>query len=344
MNRLLFLSALVLMGCPGGDEKDSGDTAGDLDTSADGCEIEVEETVPAPDAVDAYYRGTIEFRLDDPDPTAEIETDIPGVQSTNEAGDVIYWTPSEPLAPSTSYSATLHYCGGDAEINFTTSALGTELTDAQTLVGRTYVLDLQNARIVEPDGIGSVLTSYLTQDILVGVETVSDTKIQMVGAIGAEDASPPRQEFCDPTIPFPEADFDESPFFVIGPEDTTLSVAGYSITIGELEISGTFAADASYFGGGTLSGTIDTRPLDGLVSDTGEPGAVCALATNFGAECEPCPNDGEAYCLTLVADQIVAEEISGTTLQQVEGNNCTGCETWTQDTVPAPEEQVCPAE
>lgn len=344
MNRLLFLSALVLMGCPGGDDKDT-DTAGDLDSgSTADCEIEVEETVPATGAVDAYYRGTIEFRLDDPDPTAEIETDIPGVQSTNEAGDVVYWTPSEPLAPNTAYTATLHYCGGDAEISFTTSALGSEISDPQSLVGKTYVLDLQGARIVQPDGIGSVLTSYLTQDILVGVDAVTDTKIQMIGAIGAEDASPPRQDFCDPTIPFPEADFDESPFFVIGPEDTTLSVAGYAITIGQLEISGTFAADGSYFGGGTLSGTIDTRPLDGLVSDTGEPGAVCALATNFGAECEPCPADGEAYCLNLVADQIVAEEVSATTLQVVAGNDCTGCETWTQDTVPAPEEQVCPAE
>lgn len=339
MTRAIFLFPLLLTACPA--DKDSADTAGGTGNPDGTCEIEVDETIPADGAVDAYYRGWIEFHLDDPDPTATIETDIPGTQDTNEDGDVIYWIPSEPLAPSTAYTATLHYCGGDPEISFTTSSLGTAVAP-EDLLERTYALDLQGARIVEPDGIGSVLTSQLTQQILVGVQTADATSIQMIGAIGAEGSDPPVQGYCDPTIPFPAADFDGNPFFSIGPEDTTLSVAGYDIEIGQLEITGTFAPDGSYFGGGTLSGTIDTRPLAPLLDESGDPNAICELAINFGAECQACPSDNEPYCLTLVADQIDAEEVAGLTLKEVAGNECTDCASWTQDTVPPVEEQVCP--
>ncbi|MDP6931656.1 MAG: hypothetical protein QGG40_02010, partial [Myxococcota bacterium] len=92
-------------------------------------------------------------------------------------------------------------------------------------------------------------------------------------------------------------------------QDTDFSVAGYDITIGDLEVSGTFSAEGDYFGGGTLGGTIDTRPLVPLIDENGEDDYICTLATGFGAECTACPEDGEPYCLTVVADQIVAEKV-----------------------------------
>ena len=338
MIRSLALLPLLALAACGGDKSDDT-AAGDSGTS-ESCTITV-TTTPSSDAVNAYYRGNIEFRLSAADTTATIETDIPGSQSLSADGKTVIWTPSAPLSPSTAYSATLHYCGGDAVLNFTTSELGSDVASGTDLVGKAFALDLLQARIVQPAGIGAVLSQFLTQDILVGVEAVSGNEIQMIGAIGADGASTPTQNYCDPTIPFPAADFSQAPFFSIGPADTTLSVAGFDITIGQLNITGTIAPDASYFGGGTLSGTIDTRPLAPLLDDSGNPGAICDLAVSFGVTCEPC-GDGEPYCLNLVADQIVATGVTTGPIVEVAGADCTACDTWTASNTPDVADQVCP--
>lgn len=331
MQRSLFLLPLLLTACP------ATDKPVDTDDVAPPCEVEIETTVPSSDAVDAYYRGNIEFHLSDPDPSATITTDIPGTLLISEDSETISWVPTAPLAPSTDYTVTLDYCFGSAPLSFRTSDLGTTMVTPADLPGHTYSINLgPPTRFVEPAGIGTVLASQLTQDILVGVQGFdTDGKILMIGAIGKEGVEPAAQEYCDPSIPFPAADFDASPYFQIGPETTTLSVAGYSVEIQNLEITGTFAADGSYFGGGTLSGTIDTRPLAPLLDDSGNEGAICDLAINFGAECQPC-SDGLNFCLTLVADQITAEGVDGLSLVEVSGNNCTGCESG-----PPAEDAVC---
>lgn len=332
MSRSLIVLSLLITACTG-DEDKTDDTG---DSGSDSCGITIKSTLPAANAVDANYRGAIEFNLSDADPTATVSSSIAGTTTLVDDGETVIYTPNAPLAPSTAYTVTLDYCGGTADLSFTTSSDGTPLADVQVLVGRTYALDLAGARILEPAGVGSVLTSYLTQDILVGITAVSSTEINMIGAIGAEGANPPEQDYCDPSIPFPVADFDEQPYFQIGPQTTTLAVAGFALEIVNLEITGTFAADASYFAGGTLAGVIDTRPLAPLLGEDGDEGAICDLAVSFGAVCSACPSDGEPYCLTLVADQIVAEEVAGETLVVVAGSDCTGCESG-----PPAEDAVC---
>jgi hypothetical protein len=318
---LLFLVLpLAFTACVG---EDAGKDTSETDHLS--CEVTIDETVPLQGAMDADYRAAIEFHLSDADSSATVSTSIAGTTTLADDDQTVIFTPSAPLTPSTAYTVTLDYCGGSAELAFTTSAVGTEVPDTSALVGLTYALDLADARIVEPAGIGSVLTSYLTQDILVGVDSVEGTQIQMIGAVGVEDADPPTQNYCDPSIDFPVADFSENPFFQIGPRTTTLSVAGYNIEIGDLEITGSFSADGTYISGATLSGTIDTRPLAPLLDDSGDPNAICSLAVNFGATCEACPSDGEPYCLTLVADQITAEGIDGS-LVTVSDSDCEGCE------------------
>jgi len=320
---LSVLSLIALAGCTGGkDDTGGGDTPA-------GCDVSVASTIPVANSVDAYYRANIEFELSDPDTTAMITTDIPGHQELGVDGVTVIWVPDAPLAPATPYTATLDYCGGSVPLSFTTSELGTEIAETGSLVGRTYVLALADARIIEPAGIGSVLSGYLTTDILLGVSDVNGTELNIIGALGATDADgnniePSEQDYCDPTIPFPPATLD-NPFFSVGPENATISVAGMEVLIGNLEITGTFAPDGTYFDGGTLRGTIDTSLLSGLIDDSGDPNAICALAVNFGATCEACPDDGDPYCLTLVADQIFAEEVDGLSLVEVGGNNCMGC-------------------
>lgn len=323
---LSVLSLIALVGCSGGsDDTASNDNGG----NGGSCDVSVKSTVPVANSVDAYYRANVEFELSDPDSTAMITTDIPGHQELGVDGVTVKWVLDAPLSPSTSYSATLDYCGGSVSLDFTTSALGTAISEPGSLVGNSYVLALSEARITEPAGIGSVLSGYLNTDILLGISGVTDTQLDIIGALGKTDANgnpvePSAQDYCDPTIAFPPADF-TNPYFQVGPQTTTISVAGYDVAIGDLQITGTIAEDGTYFDGGTLSGTIDTRPLAPLVDDSGDPNAICALAVNFGAECQPCPADGEPYCLTLVADQILAEQVDGLTLIPVGGNNCMDC-------------------
>jgi hypothetical protein len=161
-----------------------------------------------------------------------------------------------------------------------------------------------------------------------GVVSDEGTELQMIGAVAVKGAS--SQDYCDPTIDFPAADFSERPFFSIGPQDTVFSIAGYEIPIQALNITGTFAPDGSYIGGATLSGTIDTRPLAPLIDDSGDEGAICTLAKNFGAACEPCPSDGKSFCLTMVIDQIFADSVDGV-LVPVAGNDCPECESGAPD-------------
>ncbi len=315
MTRSLFALALLLPACDGGDKDDSA-----VDSA---CDVTV-TTFPATGSFDAYYRGDIEFRLTGLDSTATIETDIVGVQSLSSDGLTVYWTPTEALLPSTSYSATLHYCGGDATISFTTSALGTAMADESVLQGKTYLLDLENARVTEPPGIGALIAGELGGvSIYVGVTDLAEDQITVIGALGREDVEN-TQEYCDPSIDFPVADFSESPHFEIGGEGkTSITVADVTVEIQNLRIAGDFSADASYFGGGVLEGTIDTRPLDSLLDDSGEPGAICETATSLGVTCVPC-TDNEPYCLSLKVDSITATE-APLELMEIKGTDCAGC-------------------
>lgn len=331
MTRYLFLPVLALVGC---------DAATDsADTGEEECGVTV-TTFPTLGSVDAYYRGAIEFKLSKADTTAEIETSIPGTQSTSADGLTVYWTPSAPLEPSTPYSATLHYCGGDIVLEFTTSSLGTSIADDSLLEGRTFNLALADARIVEPPGIGTLLSSELDGvTIYVGVtELTDDSKLKMLGALGREGAATPTQEYCDPSIDFPVADFANSPHFVIGGEGSTdISVAGVTVTIDNLEIAGDFASDLSFFGGGTLKGTIDTRPLD-IEFGEGEEGFICNTASALGVVCQPCSSDQQPFCLSLVADSLTAEYVAGLELVEILGNDCEGCDVG----VPADSSETCP--
>lgn len=318
-----MLSALTLVGC-GKDKETTNDTG---DTVEPTCTVEISETVPAQDE-SFYYRGTIEVYFTEADDTATVTlTDASGAEvagSTTWSDDatVLYFAPSSPLAASSNYTLAIDYCGGAPSVSFSTSELGAEASTAD-LNGKAYTIDLASARFIEPAGIGSLIGDLLEQNILVGVVDASDTSLSMIGAISV--AGTTEQDTCTPSIDFPEADFSGNPFFSVGPEDTTIAVAGYSATIRGLEISGAFAPDLSYFGGGKLAGTIDSRDLltiPDLLELTGCDGTVdsclCDFISGTGlATCSAC-SDGTDLCLTLLADQIVAEEISGSLVVRTE--------------------------
>jgi hypothetical protein len=172
---------------------------------------------------------------------------------------------------------------------------------------------------VEPEDVGSILLTYLDDvegRLLFSVQEADANSITMRGAFAAEDGS---QDPCSPTIGLPSADFSENPYFQVGPGKTELAVEGISLVIEDLLVSGDFAEDGTWFGGGRLAGVIDTRPLQGLVGDTADTAqdGVCALVSGFGVECVDCPSDGEPFCLVLDVHGLVGERVGDEGLIEV---------------------------
>ena len=317
-NLLLVAPAAVLAAC-GGKSTDTGDTA------PQGCGVTIYESVPATDAADHYYRAAVEFHLTGADDTAVASlTDasgaaVAGTSSVSEDSTVVYFTPDSELTPSSSYAAGLTYCSGDASVAFSTSSLGGTLE--ADILGNTHALDLSAARFVKPEGVGVLLQQYVTQEILAGVTSVSET-ISMLGAIASDGSDPITQDYCTETFDFPTADFSEAPFFVLGPATTPLNIAGFSVNIGDMLVSGTFAADGSYFGGGILSGEIDGREVSEAFDEIEDAEALCALAASVGASCEACTVDGEILCLSIKVDQITAVSVDDLTLEAIAASDC----------------------
>jgi len=329
MKRFAWITAgLVLVACNG--DKNGSDTGGVDGTdsgSGESCDVSVDSTFPSDGAPDHYYQAAVEFELSDDDDSASLTlTDAAGAEvpgTTSVVGDTIYFAATDGFQPSSTYTATATLCDGELNpaISFTTSDLGTardcDLTD------KAFVVDLNNARFVEPEGVADLLLSQLENNIILGVSSYSDADyIDIVGAISVDGGTD--QDFCTESIDFSGVDFAQDPTFSAGPADTTFSVAGYDIVINSLEISGTFSSDCTYFGGGVLAGELDARLLAPLLLellDTDDPDYICELLVGFGVTCQACSSDGAEYCVNLLADSLSAID-SGTPVECVAEGDC----------------------
>lgn len=319
MSRISWIStiaavgALSLVACSG-DKGDTGGGAEDGGGSGDDgeCSITFTHNNPGDGETEWYYKAALEVELSEADDTTDITvTDaggaaVDGSVSFSENGLTAYFTPSADLAPSTSYTVDVSVCsgGGSGSIGFSTSDLGTPL--ACDLTGDTFRVNLAEARFLKPAGVAALLLDALEDDILVGVQSMGESELDMLGALS--DGLGGGQNLCYPSIPFPPASFDD-PAFEVGPADTTLNVSGIELEISNLSISGAFASDCSYFGGGQLAGELDARVLGPLVGDllgVTDPDEICGLLVTFGVTCDTCSSDGEPYCADILVDQIVA--------------------------------------
>jgi hypothetical protein len=339
MTRYFALFAVLgVVACDGGDPDDSTETFTSIEDCVDSGKTEEEcedlvvddgdtcdnaiifPTHPEENATDAYYRTTVEitFKAADTDATLGLTNagaDVAG--TTAWSGDTLIFTPAAALDPATKYTANVSYeCADDVEISFTTSEVGGE---AACAADQTFMLDIASGRFVEPAGVGPLLQQQLTVDILIGITDIDETAgtIEMMGAISEDGVSTVQQDPCTETIEFPTAaDFSNNPFFSVGPDTTDLSVAGYDITVQDLQITGAFSPDCSYISGATLAGSVDTRPLVPLLDEEGDDDTICLLVETFGVTCVECaaPADAGPYCLSLVVDSITAIEEDGLVL------------------------------
>ena len=317
-----MLSMLLTVGffaCGDDDKTDTGtvgEASAEPSTEDQGCGVKIDETFPADGASDFYYRGTLAFELSDDDDSASLAlegadgTAVDGTSSVD--GDMVYFTPSAPLQPSTSYVANLTYCGSEAPVavGFSTSDLGTVADDVSVFEGKTYAVDLSSGNFVQPAGVGDLIGGLLENNILIGVTASTETSMSLVGALSVAGSTD--QDTCQETLDIPDADFSGNPYFEIDASDgIEISAAGVTIGLDSLFISGTFAADGSYFGGGTLLGELDVRKLAPLLEDliqSDDPAEACGLLLGFGVTCEACSSDSEPFCVALEVDSLTADD------------------------------------
>jgi hypothetical protein len=195
------------------------------------------------------------------------------------------------------------------------------------LENRSYAVDLNAANFVKPEGVGSLLGSLLTQNILIGVVTADESEITMMGALSEEGST--RQDVCSATFDFPiAADFTTAPYFSVSSEALKIAISGFEISINDFTLSGDFSADGKQMGGAVLAGQIDARDLSGVLVDSGlitedNPDEVCGLVSAFGVACEECA-DSEKYCLSILVNDIYADE-TGTPLVPLTEEEADAC-------------------
>ena len=316
MRHALF-AVIALTGC----DRSGMDPVDDEDPVVT-CDTVVNTTIPADGAVDAYYRGSVEFALSEPDPEATVSATFPGTLEVKDDGAVIAYHPTEPLAPHTTYEATLDYCGGKPTIEFTTSELGESLGDVD-LVGRTFRIGLVEARFAGGPGLSEVAAELLARALLVQVTAIDETGVHLRVAL-ADDADTSRQDPCMRTIELPAADFTLSPYFSLQATDVSFGSASVTVDLVALEFAATLSSDASWVGGGTFQAILDARDVAALIETS--PEGLCSIAEGLGVPCGECA-DGEPMCVTIDADGIVGEWLDGVSIEVIDsGSNVVGCE------------------
>lgn len=170
----LTLIGLLIGGCNSKFNADNYER-GATPTVASTCEATVRTVSPASDGQsNFYFRDNVIFSLSEGSDAAEVElTTLDGTivtgstwiddQVDDEEDIRVVFTPDEPLAPGTEYSAMLAYCGGTPSVNFRTSSLGTPIENPATLLGSTYTMDLSEARVVKPGVTAQALLTILAR-------------------------------------------------------------------------------------------------------------------------------------------------------------------------------------
>jgi len=306
--RTMSIAVLVvgLTACNG----KNGDTGGG-DSDAPTCETIEVSASPEDGTTDAFYRGSVVFTLDVADDSAEITVEGPdgavdGAVTSSEDGETLTWTPSAPLTPGASYTATLSYSCGEETTAWTNSSTGAEVSEAVILDGA-WLLDFSSGTFTEPEGIGDVVQSNLRVDMLLGVVAIDGDTVTIRGAPAAEDGS--GQDPCAQSLEFPEpADFSENPHFEAETDEAIITAQGFSMTLRGMTLGGDFSPDGDVVEGISLSGEMVEAEDDNL---------VCGFVEALGVPCYECDGLDGYLCLQLAAVDLVATRVDGVTLDVI---------------------------
>ncbi len=333
----LFALALIpaLVACPPETDDDDATEEGDPPSI-------IVEINPAPGG-ELFYQSNLWVEFNRPPASVTITlsdaggASLSGAQDSSNSDRVWTFDPAEDLIPSTDYVMNVQWSpaepdAGDLDVTFSTGPHGGSVADPTGMVGATYNIDLAGATFVEPPGVGAIIGSQLDGVAILfsptdesSFEPGDQPGLHIIGALGEESGPDIVQEACTETLAFtygPDSLYGTAddvpatwndPKLELGPTDLPLSIQGIEATIQELVITGTFHPDLSDMRGGTFGGKIDTRPLAPELDPDGGEDAICQLVfETVGVECEECGGDNPGeFCLTVLAEDIVAAEVPG---------------------------------
>lgn len=184
--------------------------------------------------------------------------------------------------------------------------------DSDGLEGRTWALDLEAAVMSEPAGIGAVFARYLVAPLLMQArgEGAGTFDVRLGWGDGAGD-----QDTCLLTADV-QAHYASPPVFTTDPGASSVEIAGHTMAVEDLTLTGTFTEGERDVRGGTLRFLGQTADLAPLVDDSANPEALCEFAEDFGDACEPCA-DGSPTCMRFELTRIAGSEVTPLALDEV---------------------------
>jgi hypothetical protein len=317
MNRILIVIPFVTLACTGASTDSGAANTGNQD-----CDTTVDATWPENGAADFYFRDAIEFTLSDPDPSAEVIFSRSGSQSTSDDGLTVIFTPDQPLPPSTEFEAALDYCYGSPTIEFSTSELGEDLENPLAIAGKTYRVDLADARYTENPGVAGFLMGWLNRDLLFHISDIQDGALSLRLALAGEEAED-GQDLCYRTFDI-EGMTLEGPDLVLSADDILFDFYTGSLQVGDFDLVATLASDLSWLGGAQFSGWLNITDFSAAL-DLNDDEDICDIMDNLDSGCEPCPHDSTQSCVTLAGDRLEGVEVGVELVEISEQNSFPGC-------------------
>ena len=331
LSTALAVPLFVMLGCsemtlaPGAyDAEMDDDDAGDDDYAADDDTDDVGEdacdiagTHPVDGDPTAYYRDSLQVFFAQPVTAANLsaigpEGDIPGATELSEDGLTATFDPYgdgvNQLIPTSTYEARVEGPGCVADWTFTTSTLGSDLSDdfLQQLEnhGVSYTVDLSSATLADPPGAGPLFALLDTTPFLMSLQLHDEIALDMrAGGLAVDDFDVVSQNRCIPTVEFSEngASWLTGAHVSLSPITDTpipIQVEG-TLMLQELSFDGDFVTDGTVLTMGRFDGVVNGLDLDeALQLVTGDQeayaaGTTCGQLEQLGSPCGSCPGAPE---------------------------------------------------
>jgi hypothetical protein len=322
-----WISVGILIGCgPKAPDAEAFESdSGQADIHVSDCET-VLITDPENNATDHYYRDPIRFFLSEPDPNAQVITDVQGVTSVEADGRTIVFTPSQPLAPSTDYRFTLDYCFAEPEITFSTSALGTPIGEGVDLENRVFSIDLTSGKYTVGEGVGDLINVLFTRRLLFSLETINVDSLDVLTAIAENTCADSVQDLCARTVNVDDIDIRESPFFTKDILNFSFGSHSGELRFARFAVSGTITQDGDSIGGLAFEATLSVDEISQSIPALGTPDEICTYTANLGVACAECPDGGWSPCIVVAAEHIEGTLVDLDLVEVEEAGLAEGCE------------------
>jgi len=182
---------------------------------------------------------------------------------------------------------------------------------------RTWVADLMNATITEPQGLGAFLALMDSTAVLFHVEAEYDDKLDLIFALTSADG---HQDVCQPVLDFSGADFGGNPWVFVERTNIDLRINGVDVALMDAQLELRIQAYGQGFQEGWMVSEIDGRELDEALGDRIDS-TFCELLDALGTECHGC-DDGAESCFFIRIEDLEGSDYGGPFDANVDPSDC----------------------